>query len=121
MTEGTNRLKRWIFGMAILEAVLGAIMYEMGGDATTNPRFLFLLFVVVVNLPGVMVASGLGLFGHDAWGQDGHPMPGWAVVFGVSLVFYTCLIWMIHAVLDRKRNRSEHKAERDGSDAGQVF
>jgi hypothetical protein len=41
------------------EAVLAFGICLLGGDATTGPKFYFLLFVVVVNLPGVMLASAL--------------------------------------------------------------
>lgn len=105
MLKRTKTLGRWILGLVVFEAILAVSLWLMP-DATTEPRFLFLLFVAAVNLPGVVVASGLGLFGHDAWGRDGHPMPGWAVVFGVSLLFYLGCIWMAQSRAGTKNKSS---------------
>jgi hypothetical protein len=106
MKTNTKALTRWILGLLVFEAALGAGLYLMGGDATTGPRFRFLLFVVIVNFPGVMVAARLGLLGNGQWASDSDPMVGWAVVFGFSLLFYTACIWGVQAAVGAKRSKS---------------
>ena len=102
----TNRkaLARWILGLLVFEAALGAGIYLMGEDATTGPRFRFLLLVVIVNFPGVMIASGLGLLSNGQWASGFDPIVGWVVVFGSTLLFYTACIWRIHAAVGERRS-----------------
>lgn len=108
MTKSSKSLKRWILGLVILEAVLCAIEYLiLGGDATTNPKLVFALILFVVNLPGVILASILGLQGQDQWGLGGDPRLGIPVIFGFSLIFYSGCIWVIQRALTGRQSESD--------------
>ncbi len=104
MLESIKRPARWILVLVIVEVVLAAILYLMG-DATTGPKFTFLLFVLVVNFPGLVLAAKLGLLGQDGWTSTGDPVLGWAVVVGVSLLFYSGCILAIHRAFTTRRNQ----------------
>ena len=102
--------------MVLFEAALGVGIYLLGGEATTGPRFRFLLFVVIVNFPGVMVASGLGLLRNGQWASGFDALVGWAVVFGFSLLFYSWCIWGVHSAIGGRRSKSgESKTTDRGS------
>ncbi len=102
MLDGIKRLVRWILLLALLEAGLGATLYLLG-DATTGPKFIFLLLVIIVNFPGYMVAAELGLLGQ-ALGSGGDPVLACAVTFGFSLLFYIGCIWGVHRALAGTRS-----------------
>ncbi|SPE55080.1 membrane hypothetical protein [Verrucomicrobia bacterium] len=106
MKANTKIFKRWILAMLVVEAVLGAGLYLMGGDATTGPRFRFLMVVLIANFPGVMLASRLGLLGHGEWVSDAHPVVGWVVIFGFSVLFYSACIWLVQAAHGGGRGES---------------
>ncbi len=95
----------WVLVLAVLEAGLGAILYLMG-DATTGPKFIFALLVLIVNFPGFILAAKLGLLGHGWLGSGGDPVLGCAVTFGFSLLFYSGCIWGVHRALAGRRSES---------------
>ena len=106
MTKSTKTLARWIPGLVVFEAVLVSIGYLMG-DATTGPKFRFALFVLIVNLPGFIVASKLGFLGHGEWVSTGDPVLGGVVVVGVSILFYSACICYVHRALAKRRSECD--------------
>ncbi len=106
MPDSMKRPLRWILALAILEVVLGAILYLMG-DATTGPKFTFFLLVLVVNFPGVIVAARLSPSGQDTWMSSADPVLGWTVIVGVSLLFYGGCILGIHRALTPKAKQPD--------------
>lgn len=110
MKTNSKALRRSLVCLLSFEAALLFGICLLGADATTGPKIYFLLFVVVVNLPGVMLASGLKLLG-DTWGSNSNTVAAWTVTFGASLAFYSACIWRIHVALSGRRSESgESKA-----------
>ncbi len=115
MLDGMKRSARWIICLVVVEAILGAGLCLLKGDATTAPRFYFLLIVLIVNFPGFAVAAKSGLLGHGWEGAGADPVVGCAVIFGVSLLFYSGCIWgILRALATRKSESNPWKIGRGG-------
>ncbi len=104
MLDGMKRSARWIICLVVVEAILGAGLCLLKGDATTAPRFYFVLLVLIVNFPGFVVAAKLGLLGQGWLGSGGDPVLACAVSFGFSLLFYSGCIWGAHRALAGRRS-----------------
>ena len=117
--KSTKGLKRWILGLVILEAVLFAIEdLILGGDATTTPKSMFAGFVLLVNLPGVVLAFTLGLGPKGDRGRypDLRPDITEMVVFGVGLMFYGLCLWRLTQRPGKNDNSDQSSHPKDSVD-----
>lgn len=91
-------LKRGCYWILGVEALFAAISWAAFQDSTVAWKLLpLLLLAMLLNLPGIGLAHGLGLLGPGGFNPppDAHPVAGFIVSFVASALFWVAVLWLM--------------------------